>query len=105
MSGTDAGANFGAFIARTGSFMADGSGNIIAAIEDVTDAGSLPQLVQFTSGSYSIQANGKGTLTLNSAGSGLQLSIALNSLTGGVMIQTDLNATSSGSFTLHRSAG
>jgi hypothetical protein len=104
MSGTDAGVNFGAFIARTGSFMADGNGNIIAAIEDVTDAGSLPQLVQFTSGSYSIQGNGKGTLTLNSAGSGLQLSIALNSQTGGVMIQTDLNSTSSGSFTLQTPA-
>jgi hypothetical protein len=105
MSGTDAGVNFGAFIARVGSFTADGSGGITAAIEDVTDAGSLPQLVQFTSGSYSIQANGKGTLTLNSAAGGaLQLSIALNSKTAGVMIQTDLNATSSGSFTLQSPA-
>jgi len=104
MSGTDAGLNFGAFIARVGSFTADGNGNITAAIEDVTDAGSLPQLVQFTSGSYSIQANGKGTLALNSAGTGLQLSIALNSQTAGVMIQTDLNATSSGSFALQTPA-
>jgi hypothetical protein len=101
MSGTDATntINFGAFIARVGSFTADGNGNITAAIEDVTDAGSLPQLVQFTGGSYSIQANGKGTLSLNSATGGLQLSIALNSGNAGVMIQTDLNATSSGSFT------
>ena len=100
MSGTDAGINFGAFIARVGSFTADGSGNVTAALEDVTDAGSLPQMVQFTSGTYSIQGNGKGTLTLNSAGGGLQLSIALTSQSGGLMIQTDLNATSSGSFTL-----
>lgn len=101
MSGTDAGLNFGAFIARVGSFTADGSGGITAAIEDVTDAGSLPQFVQFTSGSYSIQPNGRGTLTLNSAaGGGLQLSIALNSPNAGVMIQIDLNATSSGSFRL-----
>jgi hypothetical protein len=99
MSGTDAGANFGAFIARVGSFTADGNGNITAALEDVTDAGSLPQLVQFTGGSYSIQANGRGTLTLVSATGGLQLSIALNSGNTGVMIQIDLNATSSGSFT------
>jgi hypothetical protein len=99
MSGTDAGANFGAFIARVGSFTADGHGNITAALEDVTDAGSLPQLVQFTGGTYSIQANGRGTLTLISATGGLQLSIALNSGNAGVMIQIDLNATSSGSFT------
>jgi hypothetical protein len=101
MSGTDAGANFGAFIARVGSFTADGNGNITGAIEDVTDAGSLPSLVQFTGGSYSVQSNGKGTMTLNAAGGGgLLLSIALNSATGGVMIQTDLNSTSSGSFIL-----
>jgi hypothetical protein len=99
MSGTDAGANFGAFIARVGSFTADGSGHITAALEDVTDAGSLPQLVQFTGGSYSIQANGRGTLTLLSSTGGLQMSIALNSGNAGVMIQTDLNAASSGSFT------
>jgi hypothetical protein len=99
MSGTDAGTNFGAFIARVGSFTADGNGNITAALEDVTDAGSLPQLVQFTGGTYSIQANGRGTLTLVSATGGLQLSIALNSGNAGVMIQIDLNATSSGSFT------
>ncbi len=105
MSGTDAGLNFGAFIARVGSFTADGNGNITVAIEDVTDAGSLPQFVQFTSGSYSIQPNGRGTLTLNSAaGGGLQLSVALNSQNAGVMIQTDLNATSSGSFTLQTPA-
>ncbi len=105
MSGTDAGVNFGAFIARVGSFTADGNGVIIAAIEDVTDAGSLPQFVQFTSGSYSIQPNGRGTLTLNSAaGGGLQVSIALNSQNAGVMIQIDLNATSSGSFILQTPA-
>jgi hypothetical protein len=104
MSGTDAGVNFGAFIARVGSFTANGSGTITAAIEDVTDAGSLPQLVQFTGGSYSIQPNGKGTLTLNSASGGLQLSVVLNSSQGGVMVQTDLNATSSGSFTRQTTA-
>ena len=105
MSGQDGGLNFGAFIARAGSFTADGNGGITAAIEDVTDAGSLPQLVVFNGGGYSIQPNGRGTLTLNSAAGGtLQLSIALNSQSSGVMIQIDLNATSSGSFTLQSPA-
>jgi hypothetical protein len=100
MSGTDASANPGAFIARVGSFVADGSGNISMAMEDVSDA-AVFNTVTFSGGSYSIQANGKGTLTLNStAGTGLQLTIVLNSPNKGVMIQTDLNATSSGSFIL-----
>jgi hypothetical protein len=102
MSGTDANANPGAFIARVGSFVADGSGNISMGMEDVSDAGII-NTVQFTGGTYSIQSNGKGTLTLNTLSGGLGLTIALNSSTKGVMIQTDLNATSSGSFILQSS--
>ncbi len=104
MSGTDANANPGAFIARVGSFVADGSGNISMGMEDVFDGGILNSALQFTGGTYSIQANGKGTLTLNTLSSGLGLTIALNSSTKGVMIQTDLNATSSGSFILQSSS-
>jgi hypothetical protein len=92
------------FLARVGSFTADGNGNITAALEDVNIGGTARQAISFT-GTYSIQPNGKGTLTLNGAlGGGLQLSIALNSPTQGVMIQTDLAATSSGSFTLQSPA-
>jgi hypothetical protein len=99
MSGTDASAAPGAFIARVGSFIADGKGNIMAGMEDLSDAGTV-QTVQFTGGSYSIGANGKGTLTLNTLTGALGLTIALNSASKGVMIQTDLNATSGGSFQL-----
>ena len=102
MSGQDG--TTGAFLARVGSFIADGNGNITAALEDVNIGGTARQAVSFT-GTYSIQANGKGTLTLNGAlGGGLQLSIALNSANQGVMTQTDLAATSSGSFTLQSPA-
>jgi hypothetical protein len=98
MSGQDG--TTGSFLARVGSFTADGNGNITAALEDVNIGGTFRQAVSFT-GTYAIQANGKGTLTLNGAlGGGLQLSIALNSASRGVMTQTDLAATSSGSFTL-----
>lgn len=99
MSGTDASASPGAFIARVGSFNADGKGNITAGMEDVSDAGTVTT-VQFTGGSYAIQANGKGTLTLNTLNGVLGLTIVLNSANKGVMIQTDLNATSSGTFLL-----
>ena len=84
MSGTDASAQPGAFIARVGSFTADGKGTITAGMEDVTDAGAV-QTVQFTGGTYSIQGNGKGTLTLNTvSGTGLQFTIALKSSSKGV---------------------
>jgi hypothetical protein len=103
MSGTDASASPGAFLARVGSFNADGKGNITAGLEDVSDAGTV-QTVQFTGGSYAIQPNGKGTLTLNTLTGGLGLTIVLNSASKGVIIQTDLNATSSGSFLLQSSS-
>jgi hypothetical protein len=100
MSGTDASGNPGALIARVGSFTADGAGNITAAEEDLFDGTTLNS-VSFTGGSYSIQANGKGTLMLNTIqNSGLQLTVILNSSTKGIMIQTDLSATSSGNFIL-----
>jgi hypothetical protein len=88
-----------AFIARVGSFFADGNGNITQGLEDVNSIAGVSQ-VSFTGGTYTIQPNGRGTLTLSNAVSSLQLSITLISNTKGFMIQTDLNATSSGNFNL-----
>ena len=99
MSGTDLNGNF---IARVGSFTANGNGGIASAVEDVNDGGSF-SFVQFTGGSYSIGSDGRGTLTLTAGGSlggGLGLSIALASTKSGLATQIDLNATSSGSFDL-----
>lgn len=89
----------GELIARVGSFMADGNGGISAAVEDVNDGGSF-SIVQFTGGSYSIGTDGRGTLTLNGATNSLGLNIALSSSKGGVVVQTDGLAASSGSFDL-----
>jgi hypothetical protein len=88
-----------AFIARVGSFIADGAGNITMGLEDVNSVAGVNQ-VSFTGGTYAIQPNGRGTLTLSNAVSSLQLSITLISNTKGLMIQTDFNATSSGNFIL-----
>src|SRR5258708_6608689 len=63
MSGTDASASPGAFIARVGSFVADGSGGISMAMEDVSDAGVL-NTVQFNGGSHSLHPQPTRTLTL-----------------------------------------
>jgi hypothetical protein len=98
MSGEDLN---GRFITRVGSFNADGNGTITAAIEDV-NAGGAGSTVVFNGGSYTIQSDGRGVLTLGSALSGLGLSIVLNSVSQGFMVQTDLNASSSGSFLSQR---
>ena len=99
MSGTDANGNF---IARVGTFTANGSGTISAAIEDVNDAGAA-NFVQFTGGTYTISSDGRGTLSFTGGGSlsnGLGLNIALSSTKSGLAVQTDGFATSSGSFDL-----
>jgi len=91
----------GRLIARVGSFTANGSGTITAAVEDINDGGSF-STVQFTGGTYSIGSDGRGTLTLTGGplGGALGLNIALSSTKGGVAVQTDGNAASSGSFDL-----
>ena len=90
-----------AFIARVGSFFADGAGNITMGLEDLNSVNGVTT-VSFSNSTYSIQPNGRGTLTLINAvnGSSLQLSVTLISNTKGFMIQTDFNATSSGNFIL-----
>ncbi len=93
-------------INRVGSFVANGSGTITSAIEDLDDGGSINTAVLFTQGgTYSIQANGKGTLTLGNANGSVQFTIVLTAPASGTsgaqgyMIETDLtNATSSGNF-------
>jgi hypothetical protein len=96
MSGID---TVGAYIARVGSFVADGNGAITAGLEDVVDGNSGASEVTFSGGTYTIQANGRGLLVLNNTnGGGLQLNIALLSDSQGVMVQTDLAASTNGGF-------
>lgn len=104
MSGVDLS---GAYIARVGSFTANGAGNITAGLEDVLDlsSGQPAALVSFTSGTYQIQSNGRGMLALQAAtGGGLQLNFVMQSTSAGFLVQTDLNATSSGAFNLQTPA-
>lgn len=104
MSGLDLS---GAYIARVGSFTADGAGNITAGLEDVLDLGSgqPASLVSFTGGNYQIESNGRGLVVLQAAsGGGLQLTMMLQTISNGYLVQTDLNATSSGAFNLQTSA-
>jgi hypothetical protein len=99
MSGVDPS---GAFIARIGSFNADGAGNILSGLEDVLPlAVGQASLVSFTGGNYQVQANGRGLLVLNAAGGGgLQLNFDMQSPSGGFLLQTDNAASTSGTFAL-----
>src|SRR5260370_22332786 len=91
----------GGSISRVRSFIADGSGNITGALEDVNDVGSAVQTVSFSGGSYTVDASGHGTMQLLQGSTvALQFNIVLSSTSQGLLIQTDLNATSSGNFTL-----
>jgi len=104
MSGVDVNA---AYIARVGSFTADGNGNITGGLEDVLSLGSgqPAAIVSITGGNYQIQSNGRGVVALQEASGGeLQLSIALQTSTTGFLIETDLNATGSGALTQQTNA-
>jgi len=104
MSGLDTG---GAYLARTGSFAADGAGNITSGMEDVVDLGVGPIApVTFGASNYSVQANGRGVIVLkDSSGSGgLTLTMDLQSPSQGFLVQTDGNAATSGNFNLQTTA-
>ena len=95
--------NSGAFIARVGSFAADGQGHITTGLEDVLDlgSGSPASLVTFSNGTYQIQANGRGLIVLNVTGGGsLQLSASLQSNSHGYLVQTDGLASTNGGLEL-----
>jgi hypothetical protein len=97
MSGTDAAS--GLFFARVGSFTADGSNGISGGLEDVSLSGTQ-QTFAFTQSNYSVQPDGRGTLSLTNQTGTLVFSITMLSPTQGLIVQTDLNATASGTFVL-----
>ena len=107
MSGTDNTA--GLSISRIGSFHADGQGNITMAIEDVNDGGSFSTF-HFTAApasNYTMSSDGRGVLTLShpdvvnpSVADNFTFSIALDSTSSGLMIETDGSSTMSGNFRL-----
>jgi len=101
MSGVDL--TSGAYIARIGSIAADGNGHITSGLEDVQDLGSATPTsqVSFSSGTYQIQANGRGVIVLAiSTGGTLQWSVSLQSSSQGYLVQTDGLASTSGGLNL-----
>ncbi len=89
----------GGFFTRAGSFAANGSGAITGGVEDL-NSGIVPGAteVSITGGSYTINSNGKGTLSLIDSAETIQVSIVLTSTSAGLLTQTDGSATASGNF-------
>jgi hypothetical protein len=77
--------------ARTGSFAANGQGGITGGVYDTNTQGVVPtQPNVITGGSYTVNADGRGTLTLNINASGtastVNFAIVLTSTSDGLMI-------------------
>ena len=99
---------------RLGSFIADGKGGIMGGVEDTNTQGvAINQAVQITGGTYTVQANGRGTLTLNTSFNGtsstVNFGIVLTSISGGLLIDETVTgnqvSTGSGNFVLQTGAG
>jgi hypothetical protein len=97
MSGTELCSGLSSFFTRAGSFTSDGSGHITGGLEDVNVCTGVFTL-QFTNSTYSITADGRGTLSLTNSTGTTNYSITLSSATAGVIAETDVNLTASGSF-------
>jgi hypothetical protein len=97
MSGTELCAGTGSFFGRIGTFTADGNGNITGGVEDVNVCTGTSTLA-FTNSTYSIQADGRGTLGLTNSTGTTNYSIALSTASQGSIIQTDSTVTAGGSF-------
>jgi hypothetical protein len=93
-------------LARVGTFVADGKGNITGGIEDVNAAGTPSNAIAITGGTYTLSADGRGALTLNLAQSTLNFGITLASTSDGLLIDETSNSnqasTGSGNFVLQK---
>ena len=89
----------GGFFTRAGSFVANGSGAITGGVQD-WNSGFIPGATELsiTGGSYTLNSNGKGTLSLIDSAETIQVSIVVTSTSAGLITQTDGSATASGNF-------
>jgi hypothetical protein len=90
-NGTVATTTTEASFARTGSFVANGQGGITGGVYDTNTQGVVPaQPNVITGGSYTVNADGRGTLTLNinanGAASTINFAIVLSSTSDGLMM-------------------
>ena len=99
-------------MARVGSFVANGQGGILGGIEDVVVSTQLNSIGTITGGSYTVSANGFGSITLNVTSGGvpsaLTFGITLTSTSSGLLVDVTSSqtqaSTGSGNFVLQNEA-
>lgn len=101
MSGDDGLAFFG----RVGSFVADGNGHITGGVEDVNTLANGEVNLDLLPSTYTILADGRGTINLQNSSGILTFSVTLVSGSQGYIVQTDNNQTGSGVFFLQNTSG
>lgn len=88
------------FIARVGSFVADGNGGISGGTELVDTFSNNFQQLAFSSSSYQVQADGRGAINLTNVTGTLSFSITMTSTSSGIICETDGVTGTSGTFEL-----
>lgn len=102
-SGTD---SAGDFLMVLGA-LADGNGNITGGNVDINGADIDVATAQITGGSYQVEGDGRGTLTLNATSlpsGSMMFDFALATNQGGVITEFDSNGTGSGTLDLQSNA-
>lgn len=95
------GQDFSGFpIARIGTFVADGSGNIMGGLEVVNTLSNGLQLLSFSSSAYQVSADGRGAINLTNVTGTLSFSITMTSTSQGFIAETDGITGTSGTFEL-----
>ncbi|HTF45266.1 MAG TPA: hypothetical protein VK641_15270 [Terriglobales bacterium] len=75
---------------EAGVFTANGSGTITAGVDDAAETGAAPILANPTTGSYSIQSDGTGVITLSGTGFGtINLNVSMVSTSKAYLIEAD----------------
>jgi len=101
MTGTDASTGTLVPFVRVGSFIADGKGGISGGNEDINIPGVLNNELSFLpGGTYTVNGNGRGTMSLIDTTGTLTFSITLTSPTAGYIVDmpTDFSSAGNGSF-------
>lgn len=92
---------------RVGSFIADGKGGISGGVEDVNVAGASNEFAFSSTGSsFTINSDGRGTITLIDSTGTLTFDVVLTSSSSGYIVDfpSDASSTASGSFALQSAA-
>jgi len=89
------------FIARIGTFVADGNGGIAAGgVEVVSTFSGGFQLLNFNASTYQVNSDGRGAINLTNITGTISFSITMTATSGGYICETDGVTGTSGTFQL-----